>query len=451
MKLKKTAIASFSIMIVLIVIIIQNHLKPIVLQNNLDIEGMGETTLSQPIFGSENLLIVFADAANFPGHDLGKKLAGSGMTVITVDSTKFLNQFNQQTGVCLDSQQISQNIEILKQKWSKSLTQPSIIAGIGDGALIPFMNAESNLRSDTTNLSVGFSVNLPNGLTLCPSYTVVSDNQQLKLVSSPKLTSEWHTIWADQPPAETGVFIRKLEKVDSIIGNYDTTADNLLNQEINLIVNKSQSSNQPLPVVELPTAKPSDTVTIFYSGDGGWRDLDRSVAKVMVEQNYPVVGVDVLRYFWAYKTPEQVARDLSVTMAYYRKEWHTKSFVLAGYSFGADILPAIYNLLPQQDRDNVILLTLVALGKQADFEIHVSGWLGQKSHGQDLTSDLLKIPAGKLLCIYGKEEQTETACTSLQNSQDASILELPGGHHFDEDYPKLTGKILGVYKSHGIS
>jgi len=75
----------------------------------------------------------------------------------------------------------------------------------------------------------------------------------------------------------------------------------------------------------------------------------------MVFANYPVVGVDVLRYFWGHKTPEQAAVDLSATMAYYRKHWHVTQFVLAGYSFGADILPVIYNRLPQQDKDRVPL------------------------------------------------------------------------------------------------
>jgi len=30
-------------------------------------------------------------------------------------------------------------------------------------------------------------------------------------------------------------------------------------------------------------------------------------------------------------------------------------------------------------------------------------------------------------------------------------LDLPGGHHFDNDYPKLTRQILDVYRLHGIN
>ena len=205
-----------------------------------------------------------------------------------------------------------------------------------------------------------------------------------------------------------------------------------------------------MPVVEVPAVKTSDTVTIFYSGDGGWRDLDRTVAGEMAALNYPVIGVDVLRYFWKHKTPEQAATDLAATMAYYRKNWGVKSFVLAGYSFGADILPAIYNRLSPQDKDSVALLVLLALANTADFEIHVSGWLGQGAGERPLAPELAQIPKNKLLCVYGKEEKAETACTGLLNSE-ASILELPGGHHFDQDYSKLTQQILAVYRQHGIN
>ena len=33
-----------------------------------------------------------------------------------------------------------------------------------------------------------------------------------------------------------------------------------------------------MPVIEHPSAQPADTLTLFYSGDGGWRDLDRAFA-----------------------------------------------------------------------------------------------------------------------------------------------------------------------------
>lgn len=112
----------------------------------------------------------------------------------------------------------------------------------------------------------------------------------------------------------------------------------------------------------------------------------------------------------------------------------------------------IYNRLSPSDKDNVKLLVFLALGKHADFEVHVVGWLGQRTYEMPLDAELLKILEDKILCIYGKKEKeaTGTACSRLETGK-AKVIELPGGHHFDKDYPKLTRLILEVYRQHGIN
>jgi type IV secretory pathway VirJ component len=69
-----------------------------------------------------------------------------------------------------------------------------------------------------------------------------------------------------------------------------------------------------------------------------------------------------------------------------------------------------------------------------------------------LPPEIGKIPGNKILCVYGKEEKakTGTACASLASSE-TKIIELPGGHHFDKDYPKLARLILESYRKHGIN
>jgi type IV secretory pathway VirJ component len=131
-------------------------------------------------------------------------------------------------------------------------------------------------------------------------------------------------------------------------------------------------------VVEVPAGQTTDTVTLFLSGDGGWRDLDRDVAGEMAKLGYPVVGIDTLRYYWQHKTPEQSAADLSELMQHYRQKWGTKRFVLTGYSFGADVLPAIYNRLPEEDQQRVDAVILLAFARSGSFEIEVEGWLGKE-------------------------------------------------------------------------
>lgn len=212
---------------------------------------------------------------------------------------------------------------------------------------------------------------------------------------------------------------------------------------------QAKSPALALPVVEIP-ATANDTVTIFYSGDGGWRDLDRTVGQAMAKEGYPVVGIDSLRGFWKAKTPEQATTDLAKALNYYRHHWGAKKFVLAGYSFGADILPPIYNRLSRQDQDSIALLVLLAFSQDADFEIHLAGFLGKKSKSLPLAPEVARLPAGKIYCVYGQEEKAESGCNDLAGTE-AEILELPGGHHFDEDYVKLTRLILDKYRRAGLA
>ena len=63
-----------------------------------------------------------------------------------------------------------------------------------------------------------------------------------------------------------------------------------------------------LPLVDLPVTTPGRLMAVVYSGDGGWRDIDKDIAGRLQEKGVPVVGVDSLRYFWSEKTPERDRR-----------------------------------------------------------------------------------------------------------------------------------------------
>ena len=92
-----------------------------------------------------------------------------------------------------------------------------------------------------TNLSIGFSVNLPVDLTLCPPLSTQHQDQKHSLVSSPGLQGNWRSVWTDQPPTETAIFIKALGKVDTRIAAYDTPLDTLLVEELNTSLGQRQS------------------------------------------------------------------------------------------------------------------------------------------------------------------------------------------------------------------
>jgi type IV secretory pathway VirJ component len=62
-------------------------------------------------------------------------------------------------------------------------------------------------------------------------------------------------------------------------------------------------------------------LAIVISGDGGWRDLDRTIAEKLRSQGVSIVGWNSLRYLWSLKTPAQVAYDLGAVIDTYAARW----------------------------------------------------------------------------------------------------------------------------------
>jgi type IV secretory pathway VirJ component len=196
-----------------------------------------------------------------------------------------------------------------------------------------------------------------------------------------------------------------------------------------------------LPLIELPASKPGALFAVVYSGDGGWRDLDKTIGALLAERGVPVVGVDSLRYFWRERTPERVAADLAAILATYRARWGTPRAILVGYSFGAGVLPFAMNRLPAAERAGVVQLSLLGLEPTAPFEIEVTGWLGALDRdAAAVLPELERLDLRRLQCFYGEEEQ-DTLCRAPELAA-AEVVRTEGGHHFGGDYQALASRIL---------
>ena len=195
-----------------------------------------------------------------------------------------------------------------------------------------------------------------------------------------------------------------------------------------------------------PAAAHADTFAIFYSGDGGWRDLDRSLSTILAAKGMSVVGVDVLRYYWTQKKPAQAAADLARIARYYQQRWHRQKLVLIGFSFGADVLPFLVSRLPADLRSDISLVTLLSPERNTAFEVETSGWLGvHNSAGMPIAPELKKLAGLAVLCIYGRDEADNSLCTTdAAPAVSAAVLVKDGGHHFDKDYGELADQILAA-------
>lgn len=203
-----------------------------------------------------------------------------------------------------------------------------------------------------------------------------------------------------------------------------------------------------LPLVELPAATPGDRLAVVLSGDGGWRDIDKSIAETLRQDGVSTIGLDSLRYFWSERTPQRTADDLARILRAYIARWHARHVALIGYSFGADVLPFAYTRLPADLKARIDVVSLIALSKGADFEIRVVGWLGAPPSAKALPipPELARLPAGRVQCIYGADDDEGTACPGLAGTA-ADVERLPGGHHFEGDYERLTRRILAAWRA----
>lgn len=197
-----------------------------------------------------------------------------------------------------------------------------------------------------------------------------------------------------------------------------------------------------LPLIELPSAHPSDLLAIVISGDGGWRDLDKTIGESLQKDGVSVIGVDALRYFWSAKTPEQTSRDLARIIRAYSTRWHAQHVALVGYSFGADVMPFAYNRLPEAVRAKVSFVSLMGFSPDADFQIRVTGWLGMPASrdAMKVRPELAKLPPAMVQCIYGEAEK-DTLCPAL-SATGIEVIKTSGDHHFGGDYTMLARRIL---------
>jgi type IV secretory pathway VirJ component len=205
-----------------------------------------------------------------------------------------------------------------------------------------------------------------------------------------------------------------------------------------------------LPLIEMPAEPRGPLLAIILSGDGGWRDLDKTIGEKLRADGVSVVGWDCLSYFWSRKPPEQIAQDLGLVIDTFASRWGASKIALIGYSFGADILPFAYDRLSAEPKTHVVQLSLLGFATAADFEIRVVGLVGAGPGKDALPTEpaLALIDPSMIQCFYGANED-DSACPSLLRR--AEVIRTAGGHHFDRNYGALAQHILdGFHRRAGL-
>lgn len=393
-----------------------------------DTGNLGQADIRVPDGSAAAAIFLFSDMDgwNWQERRLAYALRDQGAAVIGVDLPSYLARIEADEGDCAylvwDMETLSHAVQ---RATGGAAYHSPIVAGVGEGAALALaIVGQTPAATIGRTVAAAPSADVPLRKPLCGAAPTATSPTGAAYRLPDSLPGAVEVLPAESPVQAWNALGRRLAR---------------------LVARAAYEDDDAPPVVELSARPAFDTLAIVYSGDGGWRDLDKSIAEYLQAHGVPVVGVDSLRYFWTKKPPKDAAADLAGLIETYTGDWKVKRVMLVGYSFGADVLPAMINLLPRADHARIVQISLLGLGAATDFEISVGGWVGtDDDEGVKTVPELRRIDPRLIQCLYG-EDDGDAACPRLE-PLGAEVIKTSGSHHFDGDYDALAEKILDGLK-----
>ncbi len=391
------------------------------------------------------LVFVFSDLQgwNAAYAGLGRTLARLGAAVVGVDLPQYLrNLAASKDGCHYVTAEIEDMSERLQRDFRFNGYQSPILAGVGPGGTLAYAAlAQSPAATIAGAVSVDPTPTLGTTVPLCAGAPARAAGGGFSYDAQAALNGWWQVSAGARLSPELATVVEQSK--GTIVDVQGEPFERLLALIRNVLPSGAPpSALAGLALTELPALQPGPAMAVIYSGDGGWRDIDKQIGEVLAQRGMPVVGVDSLRYFWKEKTPAEIGGHLSQIIRHYGSQWRTEKVVLIGYSFGAGILPFALNHLPAEDRARVVQVSLLGLEPRAEFQVKLSGWFGGQpgSGAPAVLPEILRQPLGLFQCFCGEQEE-DTLCTAPALAG-VEIIRTGGGHHFDGNYTALAQKIL---------
>ncbi|UGX86989.1 virulence factor family protein [Phyllobacterium meliloti] len=411
-------------------------------------ERLSEVPLLQPSVKPTGIAIQVSQKGGIAADDqaLSKLLLDRGFLVLTVNLEKWRAQLNQDTGECT---YFVSELEGIAKEAQRMISLNSymhpVMIGIGEGGVISYAsvaNAPPATLAGAVALdpSPALATKLPScegadfeavpGQGFSYSYDADLPNPAVIVREKPDP--------APSGPATPGFFKAQEKLAATKQERMQIAADAAVE------IAKEDASADTLPIVDIPSSNgPAKYLAVFFSGDGGWRDIDKSVGDIIAKEGVHVVGVDALQYFWSVRKPEDIAKDIGRIVK--KADPNSKlPVVLLGYSFGANTVPFAWPFLPEHLQKRIAMVGLIGTEETTPFQVSVGAWLGLGGDNE-VAPAVAKLPPEKVLCVYGTEED-DTACTDPALSTVQKIL-LAGDHHYNEKYDALAAKLMEAIAS----
>ena len=414
----------------------------------------GDVRLAVPNGTPRGYVVLFSDVGGWKSDDQARldAIAAVGAIAVGVDTDAYLARVASSDARCAqligDTEGLSRQVQ--REHAGVEYFYP-IVAGVGKGGALAgaiIGQAPDRTLGGAVSIDPWGVLDVAHGW--CPRVVSGSEAQPPRTFRVPILTQFWTVALSPSASYATRAHFDtlttlvpplKVDRLEAVPG--PQTIASLIAPHL---IQDDFAKIDELPLIVLPASSPSRLMAIFFSGDGGWRDIDKTIGENLQSLGVSVVGWDSVRYFWTKKTPEQTASDLSSVLFAYSAKWHADRVALIGFSFGADIIPSVYNRLRQSLKERVPMLSLLSPEPAADWEIRVVGWLGAppSAGATPLGPAIEKIPAKLIQCFYGTKD-AGSYCPDLAG-HGAEVLEKDGTHHFDGNYLLIAHQILDGFE-----
>lgn len=434
--------------------------------DTLDYPGLGTVAVERPVAAPSQFVIFLSGDGGWNKGvvDMARHLVDQGAMVAGVDVAQMSRLAPGSQSGCVQSAATLEGLShFVQQKYGLPQYLVPVLVGYSSGATLAYATlVQAPAGTFKGALSLGFCPDLEWPRPLCRGEGLEHDPAPKRgFIYRPvsHLQEPWVALQGEQDQvcdaAQTRAFASRVPGAEMLalpkVGHGFSVERNWLPQFTDafhkVVAGGATAGAVPpapvadLPLIELPVQRPQRGLfAIMLSGDGGWAGLDKEVAAQLNARGVPVVGWDSLRYFWNARTPDGAAHDLDRVIRYYASTWGMSRVLLVGYSQGADVMPFMVNRLPSVTRPMIARTALIGVSTEAFFEFSVSHWVGNPTGGTPVLPELQHGRLGPVTCIYGSEDR-DTPCRTLR-VPGLRAVELPGGHHFNGDYPRVAGAVL---------
>lgn len=401
--------------------------------------------------------------------DMARALTLKGMTVAGIDITRYVRHLQSVKDRCAylaaDFEALGQFIQ---KKLRRATFEPPLLVGYSSGATLVYAAlAQAPESTFAGGVSLGFCPDLQLSTPLCHrgglETRAGARAGTVNVLPAVQMQTSWIALQGDIDevcdPQQTALFVGSVAGGRMIalpkVGHGFSVQKNWMPEFLeavrtlnnhNLVSATKEPALADLPVVRVKSSEPRRRLAaIVISGDGGWAELDKKIAESLAAAGIEVLGLDSLRYFWQRRSPDEASAALARMLEAVDGSGGVVETVVIGYSFGAEVLPFMVNRLPETLQRNISAVVLLGPGSTAEFEFHLTHWLGG-THQDSVPTfpEVSRMRVPNLLCVQGEKEE-DSLCQRLTSPSVRKLL-TKGSHHFGGDYDSIVNAILGLVR-----